>query len=191
MKLTMHFFPDNVVGNTWCTIRSRYRVLTSCCTSRWKCGMCNLKTLHFEVSQMTKVYNINAEFIMLSFNYLFMVQKLLGEGGGKQGDRERERKRKSVPNQAWHLSGLLPFQNLMPSDLWLAQEARSQTQTHQSFLMTDLLINTPEQYDQRCHEQLWSHGNLCDPKALPAQNLQLLPQSPRPTKCWLLWRRGE
>jgi len=64
--------------------------------------MCNLKTLHFEVSQMTKVYNINAEFIMLSFNYLFMVQKLLGEGGGKQGDRERERERerKSVPNQA-------------------------------------------------------------------------------------------
>jgi len=58
--------------------------------------MCNLKTLHFEVSQMTKVYNINAEFIMLSFNYLFMVQKLLGEGGGKQGDRERERERERV-----------------------------------------------------------------------------------------------
>jgi hypothetical protein len=47
--------------------------------------MCNLKTLHFEVSQMTKVYNINAEFIMLSFNYLFMVAKATRRGRGEAG----------------------------------------------------------------------------------------------------------
>ena len=59
--------------------------------------MCNLKTLHFEVSQMPKVYIINAEFIMLSFNYLFMVAKATRRGRGEAG---RERERKSVPNQA-------------------------------------------------------------------------------------------
>ena len=35
----------------------------------------NLKTVHLKMSSMSKVQNLSAEFIMLSFNYLFMVKK--------------------------------------------------------------------------------------------------------------------